>query len=372
MKRLVTKTRGLIKGTPSAVLLSAAIHLALIFLAGGFVVFSVIKKQEKKFVPPPPVERQKMELRKPKVKVKKKVRPQAAQRISARNVQGMTSIQLPEVSSLGVGLGVGVGGFEMMPDPSDLTLFGSKSSVAAGNDFEGTFYSLAFDRHKKLISMTEGEYTRTLRQFTASGWNPRALARFYRAPQKLYTTSFSVPLINSEHGPAYFGMGYDFVPAFWVAHYKGQISYKGNRRIRFCGFGDDVLLVRINGEVVFNGGWGGPRHAYHDVCEFRNTAEDNGRWLMVTSLMQVGDWVELEQGAVVDMEVLIGELGGGWFSALLLVQEEGEVYAKKEDGGPTLPLFKTAPVAQHLRKEIEYMLIPGEADIDGGPMFNVY
>ena len=66
MKRIVKKTKGLIKGAPTAVLFSAVIHLILFAVFGGMVVFSVMKKMERKFTPPPPVERPKMELKKPK------------------------------------------------------------------------------------------------------------------------------------------------------------------------------------------------------------------------------------------------------------------------------------------------------------------
>jgi hypothetical protein len=123
MKLSIQKPRGLIKGVPSAVLLSAAIHFILLFIAGSFVVFSVLKKEEKKFVPPKPIERPKMDLKKPRVKVQKSAKPRATQRIVTKGVQqSMPDIQLPEVSGMSAGLGGGVGGFEMMPDPAEVSL----------------------------------------------------------------------------------------------------------------------------------------------------------------------------------------------------------------------------------------------------------
>ncbi|RKX35139.1 MAG: hypothetical protein DRP64_19530, partial [Verrucomicrobia bacterium] len=66
MKRLFKKNPGkLAKGMPSAVALSILIHAALFLLAGMLVVFTVVKKEEKKFTPPKAVERPKMKLRKP-------------------------------------------------------------------------------------------------------------------------------------------------------------------------------------------------------------------------------------------------------------------------------------------------------------------
>ncbi|MEN8254875.1 MAG: hypothetical protein ABFR33_05335, partial [Verrucomicrobiota bacterium] len=63
MKRLFQKKQKLVKGMPSAVLLSIAIHAALFFLAGALVVFTVVKKKEIEFEPPKAVERPKMKLK---------------------------------------------------------------------------------------------------------------------------------------------------------------------------------------------------------------------------------------------------------------------------------------------------------------------
>ena len=52
MKRLIKKSQKIVKGMPSAVVLSIVIHAALFLLAGMLVVFTVVKKVEKKFVPP--------------------------------------------------------------------------------------------------------------------------------------------------------------------------------------------------------------------------------------------------------------------------------------------------------------------------------
>ena len=69
MKRLIKKSQKVVKGMPSAVALSILIHAALFLLAGMLVVFTVVKKEEKKFEPPKAVERPKMKLKKPKVQV---------------------------------------------------------------------------------------------------------------------------------------------------------------------------------------------------------------------------------------------------------------------------------------------------------------
>ncbi|RKX41650.1 MAG: hypothetical protein DRP64_11145, partial [Verrucomicrobia bacterium] len=81
MKRQAKKTQKISKGMPSAVVLSILIHAALFLLAGMLVVFTVVKKEEKRFDPPKAVERPKMKLKKPKVKIKKTSRPKPTTRI---------------------------------------------------------------------------------------------------------------------------------------------------------------------------------------------------------------------------------------------------------------------------------------------------
>jgi len=62
MKKKIKKGQEITKGMSSAVLLSILIHVGLFLLAGMLVVFTVVKKEEKKFEPPKAVERPKMKL----------------------------------------------------------------------------------------------------------------------------------------------------------------------------------------------------------------------------------------------------------------------------------------------------------------------
>ena len=145
MKKMIRKRQKIGKGTTSALLLSILIHAGLFLLAGMLVVFTVVKKEEKKFEPPKAVERPKMKLKKPKVKIKKTSRPKPTTRIVTKmNRASMPDIQLPEMSGMEGGLGGGVDGFDMMPDLDTVSIFGSGQSI--GNDFEGVVYSLLYDR----------------------------------------------------------------------------------------------------------------------------------------------------------------------------------------------------------------------------------
>ncbi|RKX38371.1 MAG: hypothetical protein DRP64_15805, partial [Verrucomicrobia bacterium] len=181
---------------PSAVLLSIVIHAALFLLAGMLVVFTVVKKEEQKFVPPKAIERPKMKLRKPKVKVKKTSKPKPTTRIVTKiNRASMPDIQLPEMTGMTAGLEGGIGGFDMMPDLGKTGLFGDGQSI--GNDFEGTFYDLKRDRSGRNIPMVPLTFSDVLRKFVRNGWKTSDLARYYQSPNKLYTTHFMIPPVFS-------------------------------------------------------------------------------------------------------------------------------------------------------------------------------
>ncbi len=364
------KKKNLVKGTPTAVLVSIGIHLLVLVVAGGFVVFKIIDREEAQFVPPAKVDRPKMELKKPRVKVKKTSKPRSTTRIVSKSVASMPDIQLPDISSAGSGLSGGVGGYELVPDVEGMSMFGGTKSMAVGNDFEGTFYSLRYDRRGQETSMDDAGYKSTIRRFVDLDWNPFVFAPYYRAPQKLYTTQIFIPTISSEFGPSKFGIpaGPEFDPYFWCVHYKGKIMRNEGGRYRFWGFGDDVLLVRVNGKVVLNASWGDFRT---ELCPWERHEEDY-KYFMGHAEAAVGDWFDLEPGVPVEMEVLFGEIPGGQVCAYLVVEDASEDYARNRQGMPILPVFKTAEIPERVKDKIRYTLIPGEADLNSDLMFNVY
>jgi len=109
-----------------AVLGSCAVFSLLFLLSGMLVVFTVVKKEERCFSPPKVVERPKMKLKKPKVKVAKTSKPKPTTRIVTKvNRASMPDIQLPEMSGMGDGLASGIEGFDMMPEFEEVSYFGS-------------------------------------------------------------------------------------------------------------------------------------------------------------------------------------------------------------------------------------------------------
>ena len=384
MKRFVDKTKGLVRGTPTAVLISAVIHGVLLLLATGFVVFTIMDKKEVNFVPQK-IDRPKMKLKKLRVKVKEQAKPRkTTQRIaSTRKSADLPDIQLPEMTGMGAGLEGGIGGFDMMADLSKMTLMGAERSV--GNDLEGTLYHLKRDAMGELIpGVASGQwevntlFKNELNNFLANNWDTRILEKYYRSPKKLYATHIMLPAFASDIALDLYGLPDDWEAGRYLILYKGEIAYSKGGRFRFWGTGDDLLFVRIGGKLVLDartskgGSYPSWTEPWRTPNNWKSNSPENMKHLLGTSTAKVGDWFTLEPGVPVKMEVLLGEDMGGRTSAMLNIQEEGVEYPKNKYGSPILPAFKMAKIPEHVIDELEYLLIPGDTDLRGGPIFNAY
>ncbi len=350
---------------PSAVLLSIMIHAGLFLLAGMLVVFTVVKKEEKKFEPPKAVERPKMKLKKPKVKIKKTSKPKPTTRIVTKmNRASMPDIQLPEMSGMGEGLGGGIDGFDMMPDLEEISVFGSGQSI--GNDFEGTLYDFKLDRRGKPRSVAPGfgDVRKAVGKFIRSGWKTSTLARFYRSPNKLYSPTIMVPPLPSDFGPWAFNAP-EIAGYFYMLHYKGQLVHPKGGRFRFWCMGDNFMVVRVNGRVVLD--FANIFSAYWDGKDSKRTGEYMGHWVAYA-----GQWMDLEPGVPQEMEVIFGEATGGLFGAMLCIEEEGVDYPSNFAGGPLLPIFKTAELTRDQVDNIFEYLSEDHYAVTNGPVFCDY
>ena len=355
------------KGAPSGFVLSTMIHVAAFALAGMLVVFNVVKKEEKKFVPPKPIDRPKMKLKKPQVKVKKSSKPKATTRIVTKvRRASMPDIQLPEMSGMTAGLAGGIGGFEIMPNLEEISVFGGGQSI--GNDFEGRMFHLLYDRGGGLTTMDRFQFMEEIRKFCVAGWRDSKLARYYRSPIPIYTTHFIVPPIVSPVAPDVFGDPEKESYWFFVK-YKGKLVYKEDIKFRFWGVGDAYICVNVDGKDVLVNGWS---HRLEYLDFWQTSSADSDKYYLGNQTMKVGDWIELKAGEPVDMQVLFGEWQGGIVSAGLLVEVEGVEYPQTRQGGPLLPAFKTEEFSRDQLEQIFKYLPVGECNLTNGPVFRDY
>ena len=369
----------LTKGGPSGVVISLALHAGAFLLAGLLVVFTVVNKEEKTFEPPAPVERPKMKLKKPKVQVKKSARPKKTNRIVTKVQKAdMPDIQLPEMSGIGDGLVGGTGGFDLAMDISEITIFGSQQSI--GNDFVGTFYDTKRYRNgTKNHGISREETIQAIVNFMKRGWSPASFSKYYKSPRQLYTTTFAFPQVPASVGPEAFGE--KDIPGYgWLAHYKGQLVHHEDIRFRFWAQGDNLIAVRVNGEISVLASWPGwASSATQNVEPHFNglwnspAPSVNRKYPLGNNYAVVGNWIDLKAGEPLPMEVIVSEMSGGITCFLLCVEVEGEEYPKNPFGfGPTLPVFKTEEIPLDLKEKIWASLHEGDASLETGPIFKDY
>jgi hypothetical protein len=351
------------------VLVSIAFHAAILIAGTTFVVFKLMAKKVEVYSPIV-VNRPEMDLVKPVIKVKENTsRSKPTDRIQSTRTATLTDIQLPPPTDMGKALS-SVGAFEMMVNLNEMSLFGTGKSV--GNDLVGEFYDLKRNRNGtiKYDTADDAKLAAELRKFYDADWSTAVFAPFYKAPAKLYATQIFVPSLKAADAPEKFGIKEAVEPMMWVVIYKGKIAYTNDIKFRFSGYGDDLLLVRINKKMVLNGS--------HQVDEkfndqgWANRSPDNKKRWLGLGRARVGDWVELKANEPVEIEVLLGEVAGDLFSGMLFVEVDGVKYPENGRGEPILPIFRTMPTPSHLIDEMEYGLPASQADFENGPIFSAY
>jgi hypothetical protein len=201
------------------------------------------------------------------------------------------------------------------------------------------------------------------------GWRSSTLSKYYRAPKKIYTTCLVIPPVLSSIAPSAFG-DKDAVGALWMVHYKGQLVHKEGIKFRFWGMADEFMAVRVDGEMVLALNWTGD---FPQIIRglWDNVTADSRQYYMGDNTAVVGDWITLDPGEPLDMEILLGD-NGRVLCYFLAVEVEGVEYERNRQGGPILPAFKTAEPSRDQLDLIYKYLPEGEICPTNGPLFNDY
>jgi hypothetical protein len=234
------------------------------------------------------------------------------------------------------------------------------SSEASSASLVGILYDLKQDQARKPMKMDIPAYGKLVDEFIASGWDEGVLNRYFRAARPLYTTQVFIPLINANAAPKAFGVEGIVKPQFWLVHYKGQISPPSTGEWRFWGYGEEVCSVAINGKNVLLSNW---KEITTPSVKWKSP-EPPGQ-PAASGHLKAGDWISLKEGEVVDIDVLIGERGGGVFAAYLLIEKRGDTY-EMLNGKPILPVFQLAPFDTTQPKSVK----EGPVIATKGPVWN--
>ena len=365
------------KGAPSGIAISLLIHGGLLAAAGFITAITLLRPEPVAFeyvrVPERPV----INPRKPRYRVTHNPKPQAMARLVANVPRNrMPDFRLPNVPGVGDDIlnngGPGEGMVMEMPVLSP-SVIGIPEADDAGNSLKVTYYNLNRRRNGTKRSMDYREYITILRDFVDSDWDISKLNRFYRSPNRLRATTIMIPLTSSFLGPAAFGE--DVNEGYcWVVHYKGQLAHKDGLTFRFWGAADDVMTVRVDGQVVLAANYAGGRsEAYTIAGDWVSKAPNNRMFPLGNQKMAGGDWITLEPDVPLEMEVIAGEGPGGHFHAQLLVEVQGEDYPINDRGAHIFPIFAMEKPSWELQDSILENLFEGEANVtDVNTIFNDY
>ena len=112
----------------------------------------------------------------------------------------------------------------------------------------------------------------------------------------------------ADEGPRAFHVSGEVKPKLWLALYRGRVSPPETGTYHFVGAGDDLLVVRFNGQIVLDGSWN-PHGVSSVVAKY-----DYG-FSKIPNKFVKGPSFSATAGNFYDMEILIGEQPGGEFFA---------------------------------------------------------
>ncbi|MEO0509917.1 MAG: hypothetical protein AAF065_08675 [Verrucomicrobiota bacterium] len=250
-------------------------------------------------------------------------------------------ISIDNTSSYGRGsggFGTGVGGGQIREMAVNLTDFGYSDYV------EGTLEGILFDfkRNKKGESLGRAKYndirSRVYEFASGSNWSTSELRRkYFTADKKLYGSHWVIAKTPAEAAPRAFEAEDQIAPIGVIALYDGNYVPTKGGAIRFCGLGDDVLMVRLDEKIVLDASW---TQGYSNM-DF--SKQETGEVLLGhVEPIRYGEWIELEAGKTYDLKILLGEGPGGLFGAYLFYQTKGG----------DMRVFSTNPLTAEERKRV--------------------
>jgi hypothetical protein len=247
---------------------------------------------------------------------------------------------------MGAGIGAGIGtGFGA---GSGSNPFGMINPNAGA--LEGNFYDLKQTAKREPTNLELADVKEAIRDFVTGGWREKQLEKYYKAKKPLYQTKLYIPVMPASGAPEAFNSQNEVQPSRWIVVYRGTVTPPKSGKYRFVGVGDDVLVVRFNGKHVFDYGYTRPTSGTRDdLMEqplVKYQYEATTTWNKDLQGIGRGPEFRAEAGKAYPIEILMSELPGGLFGAVLMIEEVGVQYQKDPlQGAPILPLFRLDPSA---------------------------
>ena len=244
--------------------------------------------------------------------------------------------QVSEQLAHGAGLTSGAGNTGA---GTGISTFGAFSG--SPNLLQGTVYDLKIKPDHTPTGMNQPTYTSLLHTFLVKGWDESVLAPYYKASKKLFTPAIWIATTKSEDCAKEMHLDNELSSTIWVGWYHATITPSQAGSYHFVGFGDDILMVAVNGQTVLDGSlwpltpakqkmpW--PYADWSVFCKFKG--QDYGK-------LRVGDSFVVNTLEPVTIDVLMGDEPGGWYNAFLMIAEDGKDYPTGPGGIPLYPIFQ--------------------------------
>ena len=235
---------------------------------------------------------------------------------------------------------------------------GLGDSSVGGSALVGTFYDLKQTKAGAPTGIVSGgagesKVLEVLNGFLKN-WSESTLNKYYKSPQKLYASSFYLPVCKAAYGPKAYGVGDKVKEGAWVAVYRGKVRAPKSGKFRFIGTGDECIAVRFNRKMVLEAGYrlpsrwskenpgrakisGSDGAAYwKEVKEGKDKLHKGYELVKLTGLdvwnnsttelggMTAGQVFEVEEGEAYPIEVMVTEVPGGKFGVMLLLDDLSE------------------------------------------------
>ena len=231
------------------------------------------------------------------------------------------------------------------------------------------------DRHREVILPV-------LKEFVDGPWRKEydnqgrvhypALDKYFCPSMRLWNSCFYSKQIDATEAPAAFQCGKEVDTGAWVCIYSGNVVAPFSGKFRFVGYCDDVLVVRFNKTVVFDYGWcsatlatnlkfmaGGFNDSFLNILAGHPETERHRRMIADSVIyskhmldvyfpsfdsnhgVAKGPVLEVQEGQVYPIEILISEVPGGNFCMVLFAEQLDENGEPLEPNPDSLTLFRT-------------------------------
>jgi hypothetical protein len=196
-----------------------------------------------------------------------------------------------------------------------------------------------------------------------NGNTSRALQKYFKAETTLVSSTFVHPYMPASEAPKAFGVEKEVKPVHWLAVYSGKASAPFTDEFRFVGGCDNVIVVLVNGKLVFDGSrrytQSAPPEKYYTKWKPSTPpikGAPTGDIRTFNSPAIWGDWVRLRKGEKFDITIILGESGGVYANGLLVDWKTAPWHKDKNSPGPPgglPPIFQVGPVSPDLAESIQ-------------------